>query len=98
MSEEPALEDTKLNQGQTKEDHAQQQQQQQEEEAGDPTRCADENKLKDGHEATPTTRLYRRRWMIVLLFSCYSLSNSFQWIQYGIISNIFMKFYNVDAS
>lgn len=43
------------------------------------------------------TRLYRRRWIVVLLFSAYSLCNSYQWIQYGIINNIFMKFYNVDA-
>ncbi|XP_077443523.1 choline/ethanolamine transporter flvcr2b isoform X2 [Stigmatopora argus] len=43
------------------------------------------------------TRLYRRRWVTVLLFSSYSLCNSYQWIQYGIISNIFMKFYSVDA-
>ncbi|KAK5614429.1 Feline leukemia virus subgroup C receptor- protein 2 [Crenichthys baileyi] len=46
--------------------------------------------------ATPT-RLYKRRWVIVLLFSTYSLSNAYQWIQYGIISNIIMKFYNVDG-
>uniref|UniRef100_A0A671Q9N5 Uncharacterized protein n=1 Tax=Sinocyclocheilus anshuiensis TaxID=1608454 RepID=A0A671Q9N5_9TELE len=40
------------------------------------------------------TRLYRRRWLILCLFSSYSLCNAFQWIQYGIINNIFMKFYN----
>lgn len=43
------------------------------------------------------TRLYRRRWLIVLLFSSYSLCNSYQWIQYGIINNIFLRFYNVSA-
>lgn len=43
------------------------------------------------------TRLYRRRWAIVFLFSSYSLSNAYQWIQYGIISNIIMKFYSVEA-
>ncbi|KAK5857325.1 hypothetical protein PBY51_010578 [Eleginops maclovinus] len=47
--------------------------------------------------STGTTRLYKKRWMIVFLFSAYSLSNAYQWIQYGIISNIMMKFYNVDA-
>uniref|UniRef100_A0A8D3DY26 Feline leukemia virus subgroup C cellular receptor family, member 2a n=1 Tax=Scophthalmus maximus TaxID=52904 RepID=A0A8D3DY26_SCOMX len=50
----------------------------------------------DGGAAAPT-RLYRRRWVIVLLFSAYSLSNAYQWIQYGIISNIAVKFYSVDA-
>uniref|UniRef100_A0A672SGU6 Major facilitator superfamily (MFS) profile domain-containing protein n=1 Tax=Sinocyclocheilus grahami TaxID=75366 RepID=A0A672SGU6_SINGR len=29
--------------------------------------------------------------------SSYSLCNAFQWIQYGIINNIFMKFYNVSS-
>lgn len=48
-------------------------------------------------DVTVTTRLYKRRWMIVLLFSSYSLCNAFQWIQYGIINNIFMKFYNVNS-
>uniref|UniRef100_A0A8C1U0R1 Feline leukemia virus subgroup C cellular receptor family, member 2a n=1 Tax=Cyprinus carpio TaxID=7962 RepID=A0A8C1U0R1_CYPCA len=43
------------------------------------------------------TRVYRRRWLIVILFSSYSLCNAFQWIQYGIINNIFMKFYNVSS-
>lgn len=43
------------------------------------------------------TRLYKRRWLIVLLFSSYSLCNSYQWIQYGIINNIFMRFYDVDS-
>lgn len=44
-----------------------------------------------------TTHLYKRRWLIVFLFSSYSLCNSYQWIQYGIINNIFMKFYSVDS-
>nr|XP_061798233.1 heme transporter FLVCR2-like [Nerophis lumbriciformis] len=47
--------------------------------------------------AVPTTRLYFKRWAIVFLFGAYSLSNAYQWIQYGIISNIVVKFYLVDA-
>ncbi|XP_030200766.1 choline/ethanolamine transporter flvcr2b isoform X3 [Gadus morhua] len=43
------------------------------------------------------TRLYVKRWFIVLLFSSYSLCNSYQWIQYGIISNIFMRYYDVST-
>ncbi|KAG8562086.1 hypothetical protein GDO81_015585 [Engystomops pustulosus] len=43
------------------------------------------------------TRLYRRRWFMVLLFSSYSLCNAFQWLQYGIISNIFIKYYGVSS-
>ncbi|KAL6477550.1 hypothetical protein MHYP_G00133850 [Metynnis hypsauchen] len=44
-----------------------------------------------------STRLYKRRWAIVFLFSSYSLCNAFQWIQYGIINNIFMHFYSVSS-
>lgn len=47
--------------------------------------------------SAPAPRVTKKRWVIVFLFSAYSLSNAYQWIQYGIISNIFMKFYNVDA-
>lgn len=64
-------------------------------EPGDPTQ-PDEDLRHLGREKPPTL-LYRRRWIIVLLFSSYSLCNSYQWIQYGIINNIFMKFYGVDT-
>lgn len=93
MSEKKALGDTKVNEDQTKadlENHAKL-------EAGDGAQRADGRNQLDGHEALLPTRLYKRRWMIVLLFSSYSLCNSFQWIQYGIINNIFMKFYEVEA-
>ncbi|XP_063804349.1 heme transporter FLVCR2 isoform X2 [Pseudophryne corroboree] len=46
---------------------------------------------------TPETKLYTRRWFMVLLFSSYSLCNAFQWLQYGIISNIFIKYYGVSS-
>ncbi|XP_049597413.2 heme transporter FLVCR2 isoform X1 [Syngnathus scovelli] len=48
-------------------------------------------------DAAPTTRVYLKRWLIVFLFCAYSLSNAYQWIQYSIISNIIVKFYQVDA-
>ncbi|XP_062862805.1 heme transporter FLVCR2 [Trichomycterus rosablanca] len=48
-------------------------------------------------ETPSLTRLFKRRWLIVLLFSSYSLCNAYQWIQYAIISNIFMHFYSVSA-
>ncbi|KAM6954237.1 choline/ethanolamine transporter flvcr2b [Aplochiton taeniatus] len=51
----------------------------------------------NGNNSKQTIRLYKRRWFIVCLFSSYSLCNSFQWIQYGIINNIFMRFYGVDS-
>ncbi|XP_045419500.1 feline leukemia virus subgroup C receptor-related protein 2 isoform X2 [Lemur catta] len=42
-------------------------------------------------------KVSRRRWAVVLVFSCYSMCNAFQWIQYGAINNIFMNFYGVSA-
>uniref|UniRef100_A0A8C8R4T8 FLVCR heme transporter 2 n=1 Tax=Pelusios castaneus TaxID=367368 RepID=A0A8C8R4T8_9SAUR len=47
--------------------------------------------------APPEVRLSLRRWPVVLLFSCYSLCNAFQWIQYGSINNIFVRFYGVST-
>ncbi|XP_058469582.1 heme transporter FLVCR2 [Solea solea] len=93
MTEEEVVVDAKVNGCETKADAANHAPP----EAGDAAQHEDLIVEKSGHEAPQTTRLYKRRWMIVLLFSCYSLSNSFQWIQYGIIGNIFMKFYDVDA-
>lgn len=41
------------------------------------------------------TKLYCRRFAVLAVFSLYSLVNAFQWIQYSIIANIFMRFYDV---
>lgn len=43
------------------------------------------------------TKLYHRRWVMLFLFSSLSACNAFMWLQYGIISNIFMRFYNIDT-
>nr|XP_046268251.1 feline leukemia virus subgroup C receptor-related protein 2 isoform X2 [Scatophagus argus] len=43
------------------------------------------------------TKLYKRRWVMLFIFSAYSMSNAFMWLQYGIISNIFMRFYNISS-
>lgn len=43
------------------------------------------------------TKLYKRRWVMLFIFSVYSMSNSFMWLQYSIISNIFTRFYNTDT-
>lgn len=44
-----------------------------------------------------TIKVSKHRWAVVLVFSCYSMCNAFQWIQYGSINNIFMNFYGVSA-
>lgn len=42
-------------------------------------------------------KVYNRRWFMLFLFSTVSASNASMWLQYGIISNIFMRFYNIDS-
>ncbi|XP_077619323.1 choline/ethanolamine transporter FLVCR1 [Crocuta crocuta] len=45
----------------------------------------------------PQIALSARRFVVLLIFSLYSLVNAFQWIQYSIISNIFEGFYGVSS-
>uniref|UniRef100_A0A9L0TGI8 FLVCR heme transporter 2 n=1 Tax=Equus caballus TaxID=9796 RepID=A0A9L0TGI8_HORSE len=49
-----------------------------------------------GESGSPA-KLGKRRWAVVLVFSCYSMCNAFQWIQYASINNIFTNFYGVTA-
>lgn len=39
-------------------------------------------------------RVYKRRWLILLIFCLYSLSNAYQWIHLNIISNIIESYFN----
>ncbi|POI25191.1 hypothetical protein CIB84_011058 [Bambusicola thoracicus] len=50
-----------------------------------------------GAEVAAEVRLSPRRWVVVLLFSSYSLCNAFQWIEYGSINNVFVRFYGVST-
>lgn len=43
------------------------------------------------------TKPYRRRWVMLFLFSAVSANNAFTRLQYGTIGDIFMRFYNVDS-
>lgn len=43
--------------------------------------------------ATLTTQLYRKRYLMLMLFVMFSMSNAFQWIEYAIIENIVIKYY-----
>lgn len=77
MSEKRALEDTNANVDPTRvltagdsDSHAKL-------EAGDAEQRAAEQSQLDGDDAPPPTRLYKRRWLFVLLFSSYSLCNSY---------------------
>ncbi|XP_031703386.1 choline/ethanolamine transporter flvcr2a isoform X3 [Anarrhichthys ocellatus] len=41
------------------------------------------------------TKLYKRRWLMLFIYSASSMSNTLMWLQYGIISNIFLRFYSI---
>ncbi|XP_007950884.1 feline leukemia virus subgroup C receptor-related protein 1 [Orycteropus afer afer] len=45
----------------------------------------------------PRIALSARRFLVLLIFSLYSLVNAFQWIQYSIITNVFEGFYGVSS-
>jgi len=49
------------------------------------------------NSTTPTTRIYKvypRRFAILAIFCMCSLSSGFQWIEYVIIQNIIVRYYN----
>uniref|UniRef100_A0A1B6DEC6 Choline/ethanolamine transporter FLVCR1 n=2 Tax=Clastoptera arizonana TaxID=38151 RepID=A0A1B6DEC6_9HEMI len=41
--------------------------------------------------------IYKRRWLMLALFALCSMCNASHWIQYSIIANVAMRFYNVSA-
>nr|XP_019593650.1 PREDICTED: feline leukemia virus subgroup C receptor-related protein 1 [Rhinolophus sinicus] len=61
-----------------------------------PTGAEEETPGPEGTQV-PRTALSARRFVVLLIFSLYSLVNSFQWIQYSIISNVFEGFYGVSS-
>ncbi|CAH0724493.1 unnamed protein product, partial [Brenthis ino] len=48
-------------------------------------------------EATEGYTVYRTRWFMLAFFVLYSASNSLQWTQYTIISDIIVKYYGVKS-
>lgn len=47
-----------------------------------------------GDEASSLTQVYFRRWIILFLFSSISLLSAFNWIEYNIIQDVTIQFYN----
>lgn len=37
------------------------------------------------------TKVYPRRWIMLLIFALVSMSNAFQWIQFSIITSLLIK-------
>jgi hypothetical protein len=40
-------------------------------------------------------QVYKFRWVVLILFVMYSMSNAFQWIQFAIINGLVAQFYGV---
>ena len=62
----------------------------------------DEPIFHDGEQiyVDPTAlppRVYRSRWLVLLMFVCYSMSNAFNWTQYVIITDVIMKYHDVSS-
>lgn len=43
-------------------------------------------------------KLYKIRWLVLAIFVLYSASNSIQWIQFSIISDVIVKYYGVSTT
>lgn len=43
-------------------------------------------------------KVYKSRWLMLVFFVLYSASNSLQWTQYTIISDIIVKYYGVRSN
>ncbi|CAG2209013.1 FLVCR [Mytilus edulis] len=48
----------------------------------------------DNTKDQPESRLYKRRWIIIFVFSFYLSSNAFQWLSLNIIGDVILTFYN----
>jgi hypothetical protein len=42
-------------------------------------------------------KIYKRRWSILFMYVCFAFVNNVQWIQYAIINNLVIRYYNVVA-
>lgn len=42
-------------------------------------------------------KTYKRRWLVLTIYILCEAIGAFQWIEYSIITNIVMKYYDVDS-
>ena len=52
-----------------------------------------DEKAINPNDQSSQTKLYKRRYLILLIFCLYSMSSAFQWIEYAIIMNIIIRYY-----
>ena len=53
--------------------------------------------IEELDEVAPLYRTTPRRWIILIVFALYSMSNAFQWISYSIITDKIAFFYDVST-
>lgn len=55
--------------------------------------------LKNGQRnILPEVKALKKRWLILIMYIIYATISTFQWVEYSIITNIVMRYYNVSAS
>jgi uncharacterized protein with PQ loop repeat len=56
-----------------------------------------EHVLVPNLSSLPECKVYKRRWAVLVVFMLYGLISCMSWIQYSIITNIVMRYYNVSS-
>lgn len=46
----------------------------------------------------PTIKAYKQRWFILIIYIAYATFSTSQWLEYSIITDVIMKYYEVSAS
>lgn len=52
---------------------------------------SDDSYLPNDQSPVANTRVFRRRWLMLLIFVLVFMTNAFQWIQFSIINNLITK-------
>lgn len=60
------------------------------------------NQFEKPYNSTTTSedhkiKVYRKRWLILIIFNIVATLNAFQWVQYTIIGNIITKYYGISS-
>ncbi|KAG9509333.1 putative MFS-type transporter C09D4.1 [Fragariocoptes setiger] len=61
-----------------------------------PTTTDNKSDNTNNSKSDINTQVYKKRFLILLLFCIYSMTNSFQWIEYSTLTNILSSYYQVD--
>ena len=62
---------------------------------GQTQKAAENSNHAENLPAVPSTKIYRRRWLMLGIFVFVSMINAFQWIQFSIITDVIVKYYQV---